>query len=108
MVRMGLWQMYIDIGMTDMGFSLIDLDNLHYRNLESAIENPHDPFEEILLWQFWQILIALSWHACVKMPSFKSVYGVGVLASITKKFLLSIVLPNIHSRKSKIFTYLNC
>lgn len=99
LIRMFLWQMYRDIGLVEMGYSLIELDSVAAEHPDSGIEDEHCPFENIYLWQFIQTLLCVSFHVCTHFKLVNIRKGIGLVALIFSRFLSELCLPNMGKRK---------
>ncbi|XP_044750320.1 uncharacterized protein LOC123310743 isoform X2 [Coccinella septempunctata] len=105
MIRMYLWQLYLDIGITKIGISLVETDRLLDENPSSFVESCHHPFEHIYFFQFIQSLMGTA--LLVHYKSREEVHSSeGLMPYIFQKFLLErvFVLAGTH-RGRCLFEY---
>ncbi|KAL3282464.1 hypothetical protein HHI36_005648 [Cryptolaemus montrouzieri] len=87
MIRMFLWQMYLDVEITNLGISLVEIDKLLDENPASYVESCHHPFEHIYFFQFIQSLMGTA--LLVHYKSREEVHSSeGLTSYIFQKFLL--------------------
>ncbi|XP_048520751.1 uncharacterized protein LOC109539829 isoform X3 [Dendroctonus ponderosae] len=61
LVRLFLWQLYRDIGVTEKpGVSIVEIDERLMKNPNSCLETTHNPWEPIYFWQFLQALVGMA------------------------------------------------
>lgn len=93
LVRLFLWQLWRDIGITSNMFSLVDLDLILDNNPNNSMDSVHDPFEKIYFWQFLLALVAVSWAIHLKSQE-PSPGKDGILALIFLNFINQYLIPN--------------
>nr|XP_031848662.1 radial spoke head 10 homolog B-like [Nomia melanderi] len=95
MSRMCLWQLWRDCKITKKGLSLIEIDNYIAMNKFTIVNDPHDPFEKIEIWQFLHALIEVSWHLYTKQNNIHTQDMNGKLAGGLHIFLENDVYPHV-------------
>ncbi|XP_076650298.1 uncharacterized protein LOC143357661 [Halictus rubicundus] len=95
MSRMCLWQFWRDCKIHEKGLSLIQINNHIAKNGLTIVEDPHDPFETIEIWQFLHALLEVSWHLYGKWDNAETQGINGKLAGSLHKFLENDVYPHI-------------
>lgn len=93
LVRLFLWQLWRDAGITSNMFSLVHLDLILDHNPNNAMDSVHDPFEKIYFWQFLLSLVAVSWAVHLKTEE-PSPGKDGILAQIFSNFINKYLIPN--------------
>ncbi|KAK9869387.1 hypothetical protein WA026_003144 [Henosepilachna vigintioctopunctata] len=103
MIRMFLWQLYIDIGMTERGISLVEIDKLLSENPASYVESSHNPFEHIYFFQFIQSLLGTAFlmHQKIREMVEELRSSDGLTPYIFENFLLKYVFVHAGSHKGR-------
>lgn len=103
MMRLFLWQMYKDMGLSKRGVSLARTDEILAENPKSCLVSLHDPFEPIYFWQFLMSIIgtALTIGSLEESDESGGVNG-GVSAVIVQKFLDEIIFSRAPDHQSNI------
>lgn len=105
MIRMFLWQFYLDIGITKIGIPLVEIDKLLDENPASFVESCHHPFEHIYFFQFIQSLMGAA--LLVHHKSREEIQSAeGLTPYILQKFLLDRVFVYAGSHTGRcLFEY---
>ncbi|XP_034188696.1 uncharacterized protein LOC117608151 isoform X2 [Osmia lignaria lignaria] len=94
MSRLCLWQLWSDCGIHKKGLSLIEIDNYIAKNKITFVQNPHDPFEKIEIWQYLHALLEVSWHLYTKFGDIETEEINGKLAGGLHNFLKNDIYPH--------------
>ncbi|CAG9764573.1 unnamed protein product [Ceutorhynchus assimilis] len=62
LIRLFLWQLYRDIGVTNSGgLSIVDIDEMLMKNPNSCLQTLNNPWEPIYFWQFLQAIVGVAY-----------------------------------------------
>ncbi|XP_023288533.1 radial spoke head 10 homolog B-like [Orussus abietinus] len=94
MSRLALWQLWRDCGIHDKGISLVQIDCYIAFNKSTFVEEKHNPFEKLEIWQFIHALLEVAWHIYTKYMDSETENIRGRLAGGLHKLLTIDILPN--------------
>ncbi|XP_076235725.1 uncharacterized protein LOC143180079 [Calliopsis andreniformis] len=95
MSRLCLWQLWRDCNINRKGLSLVEIDTYIAKNASTLVEDPHNPFEKIEIWQFLHALLEIAWHLYTKYNDMEIGNSNEILASGLLKLLENDIYPHV-------------
>ncbi|KAL1491214.1 hypothetical protein ABEB36_011847 [Hypothenemus hampei] len=107
LVRMFLWQLYRDIGLTENdGISIVEIDKILFKNPNSCLETEHYPWEPIYFWQFLQTLVGIALLLFSKNNKLDYTPTTGFIHHMFKNFLENILIARVGVFQGNCLTHL--
>ncbi|ENN75236.1 hypothetical protein YQE_08246, partial [Dendroctonus ponderosae] len=107
LVRLFLWQLYRDIGVTEKpGVSIVEIDERLMKNPNSCLETTHNPWEPIYFWQFLQALVGMACLLFTTENQSDYTPSTGFMYYMVKHFLESRLLVHAGNFQGNCLTYL--
>lgn len=106
LMRICLWQLFVDCGMALKGISLNYIDEIMAAQSPTQVADIHNPFDSIYFWQFLMIIVTLAWK--LHGNDYMNIATNGILGKAINKFMETNIFPNARKHKGfdEFFYYL--